>query len=683
MLYFSNATSSFKRIGLGIAIAQLSVFIAGFPPFQSGVWLQTEPTMFAVFLLAGLTALWIAYGLLKRQLAVRALHPLWLVPLAWVGWQFVPMLFSELPWRAWFGPPQQGEGVAWWVAWLLCLLLMHSLWEEKNDRHILLAAAAFILTLLGALHGLLRPQADESVDFWQPAAWADYLVFMMGYVWLTFMATDLAKNARLLFALVVVSFLTLYLSDNNTGIIIFLPVIAFTVLMHTNTRLQSLLRTEHWRYVAALAAVLMPLLWMAFCHYYPMNHQAADDASVLSEIASEKQGGFGSRLALVEIGLNAVAHEPEKLLAGRGWGNSSDIVFSYGLLDDIRTVGQGYWKTSWPLINGEIYHIHNQPLEALLALGIFGMVLWLLLMASVLWYLPGHYFWRCAPMLLGLCGLSCLWFQLPQLIAFHALAWAALMHLCLAEHATPKPLPKAAYLFLAVSVAMLWSAHTQRTVMRESDTLYAGLNGGQPTPDYAALLANDIHRGGDRTRTMSINYTFDLIVNSKKEPATATQAEWMRALLQSADEGLLQTHASHSRAAFLSMWMRFRILADIDGNGFPALRREVSASLVDSILEVAKRAPLRDDMATIFLINIQDFTGGNVEKQIDILQKILAIAPNHRPALWLMGGLLATHPETHATGIQMQKQALELGAARIYPISFEEIQSVEKSAADK
>lgn len=704
MLSFSQPTPLFRRTGLALAAAQLLVFAAGFPCFQMGVWLQTEPTLLAVFLFAGLTALWIAYGLRSGQLFVAAMQPLWLVPLLWVGWQLLVMPSAVSPWRSWFGPPQQGEGAGWWVAWLLCFMLMHCLWRVARARAWLLALAGSVVLGLGVMHWATAVPPKTPISVWQPAAWADYLAFMTAYVWLAVMAGGFLKKPQAFLSFTAACVLALELSGNRSGMVVLLPPMALTLLLEYAPRLRARLTVDGlWRKLC-LAACLAPLLWVGFCYGFPEDLKSSSQHTGIVSMLADQNYSMGGRVMLNKVALQAAIHEPSYLTLGRGWGSFSDSMFRNALLSHVSTFDGLAQKNSWWLVSSIAFHTHNEALEALLDLGLIGMLLWLALPLVILRALPASVFWRTAPMLIGVTALSYLWFQLPQAIAFGALAWAALCAACTPALAPGRQTSLITLAMLLVAAVMGWSVREQLIAMREASALYDALSKDTPYQDFPqTLLEGDIKRGGDRLlaavegygsdmasrmvtdtpregasfwrelQAAGADYADTLSGRFEKKPVSPNEAGWLEKLLAATDATVAQTGPAFSRAAYDALWLRLRILADIDGEALSGLRHHATATLENAVLETLKRAPRRDDMATLFLLNLADFTGGDAQKQIDILQRLLAIAPNHRGALWVMGKLLAGDAQTHEAGIEMQKHALALGAARIYPISDEEI----------
>jgi hypothetical protein len=91
------------------------------------------------------------------------------------------------------------------------------------------------------------------------------------------------------------------------------------------------------------------------------------------------------------------------------------------------------------------------------------------------------------------------------------------------------------------------------------------------------------------------------------------------------------------------------------------LKPRIKTDLVDAIIRISKKAPLREDYIAPFLMSLDGFTNGNRENQREILQNILKVAPEHRSALWLLG--------TIENNDEMKKQAIDSGVDRVYPVT--------------
>ncbi|NBO19858.1 MAG: hypothetical protein EBV03_11690, partial [Proteobacteria bacterium] len=153
MFSLASGNTLYAYVGVLLMMVELALFCFGLPPFHTGIWLQTEPDMVALFTLSMQDALWMLYGLLRGRLLILPAPPkLWYVLLAWVLWQFVPTLLAFNPHKSWFGPVEMGEGMAWHLAGLLITLKAIPLWQVKKLRDPMMVAAGVVICVESLLH---------------------------------------------------------------------------------------------------------------------------------------------------------------------------------------------------------------------------------------------------------------------------------------------------------------------------------------------------------------------------------------------------------------------------------------------------------------------------------------------------------------------------------------------------
>ncbi len=673
MFHFSRRNYFFECIGLATLLLQLFVFVFGLKPFQAGIWLQTEPTMLALFYLAALQALWLCIGIVYGLLARQPVHLLWLVMLGWVGWQWLITPIAQSSWKMWFGPIEMGEGAAWYTMLLLSTAVAYPFWQDAKCRRALLVAAVCAVLMQCFFHWLTPGDVEEWTE-WRPARWPDYLAFMAAYIWIAFYAGGYAKKAGWLCGLIIVMYITLYLSENMAAtLLLALAMLATTLLSYPRypAFLQRLTNvTLHWRR-AAIVICFLPVLWIGYSA--GMVNFSFEDNEHMQAGFSDKGGSLGARIVLNHIGVAAMKHEPYRWIAGSGWGRFTDDTYKYALADGTTYAFEnGILRPNSGQINGSAFHSHCEPLEILLALGLPGLILWFAFPLIVLWRLPKELFWGIAPMLVALVVLSYLWFQLPQVVAFQALAWCAL---CTVLPATRqlKPLGTrmAAGGLLALAVIMAWSAVEQREASRYGDILYNFMYAELIIPFDPAYLKTDLRRGGSRLRVSAENFTLRAWDSTFKDKSGNDYREWYGHFLDST-EAMARDERAGERNQMTNLWLQYKLLLDFTDDSYGMLRTRATKGIEESILQLTRLAPLREDLAAAFLKGLPDYTHNNIGQQVEILVKILTIAPEHRGAMWLLGKIYLTHPEYKEEGSRMLKRAVELGVERVYPVTVEE-----------
>jgi hypothetical protein len=126
----------------------------------------------------------------------------------------------------------------------------------------------------------------------------------------------------------------------------------------------------------------------------------------------------------------------------------------------------------------------------------------------------------------------------------------------------------------------------------------------------------------------------------------------------------------------LALWLKYKLLLDFTDDAHDYLRSHAASTLEASIYRLTRVAPQREDLAATFLINLPDYTRGDVAKQVEILSNILVIYPRHRSALWLLGHIYLTAPEYEAEGRRMIAEAKARHVERVYPVRDAELESV-------
>ncbi len=656
--------------GLIIACLQIGSFLFSLPWFHIGVWLQVEPMMVAHYLLAATGIIWLLVALQRQMITLPIRHPLWWVLIAWVAWQIVTVLFSPSPWRAWLGAANTGEGTAWWLALAAQTLLMTALWTHAWCRQWMISIAALSLLYLSLVHGIWHDEntIHENNNPWLPNPWPDYMAFMVGFMWIAFLAASKTPSPRTIFAIVAIGLVALLGSHNTTAIALFTPAICLSVLHVASPSLQRWLKpTGIWRMLACLACIL-PMGWYVYSFYYTHSDDLgyAGQASFLAA----KDEGMGSRLVINQVAISALLHEPDRLIFGHGYGHFTDDLLKYGLVDGLATFRGEQRKPNWFLLDGTSHHSHSQPMEALLSFGITGLLLWLAMPIIMLLTLPANSFWRCAPLIVAITALSYVWFQIPHVLGFHALALAAIL-----SHTSAAVLSRLqqsiGYVLLSACViAMLGSAFMQWQYIRYEQYVMTNINRLTCETLTAEEIEQDLTRGGLRLHEISIKFILSAIQYGKDAPpAVASCYEKLFTVVMKSWE----EPAASSLLRLLSVNMHYELFLNLPSPVFKDLRQLAYKTMETTSIQFTQYAPLRDDKITPFLMNLDSYSRGSDAVMFHVLDKVLTAAPNHRPALWLMGGLLMKDKESRDAGLEMRKASAQAHVERVFPISEKEL----------
>lgn len=660
MLSFTLNNLLYKRCGLVIFLLQLSLFVLILKPFQYGTWYLVEPTMMGLLVLGAVNAIWLAIGLYKGWLVIkRPLPPLLTCMLLWVGWQVIATLMASSPWRSWFGPAGLGEGAAFYTGVLLSYLLGLALWQVAHYRVIILAVATFNLIMLSWANfypasychcfALAHPELLPA-----PGDWADYLAFVVGYLWIAFMVTPSVRTPTRYGWLMIISTVVIVgIAGNKAALFLMIPAMTFGQIVaghYIKHRPEWLNPDARWRWLATLAC-LIPLIWIAI----------SQDKSW----ASKGGDTIPMRALYNQVSVTVLEHEPWRLLKGDGWGTYQDDLFRYMMVDGIHAYYKGMYSPNWEMVDQQAYHAHNEPMQLVLSLGIPGLLLWLALPVIVLWTLPKRRFWWAAPMLVAIVWLQSLWFFLPLVMGYQALMLVALT---LNHKSTIMVTAKwPAIVCAAAAGMMMWSVSEQWKAMEYGVKLSKAMVQDSPDNYSVDWLAEDIHRGGDRFRPGAVFYAGWAFGRAVHGEATERDVEWYRLMMETAHRAAMTPHATPWLAS-VEMTLLNRLFMNTKDSPLDALKPRAKDIYPEAVVRLSELAPEREDRMALFLSFLKDFTQGDDAKQVELLEKILVVAPRHRAALWLLGQKLLAMPGREEEGRMMMLRAKELGVDRVFPI---------------
>ncbi len=659
----------FTAAGMALACGMMTIGLFGFPPFHLGYW-NAEPITLSMFVVGTLIGVWLTLGAVCGWITFRMPrgHMLITVWLAWLGWQALATAFSARPWRSWFGPPEQSEGLAWYICASLFMLLLAQLWHHAGFRKLLLGLMVVIMAALACLHlvsdegnntlaGFFFSATRKPLVGWLPFVWPDYLGYMAAWGWIALQLTFPGMRRRWNILLGVLVLFVVFASSNRAAFFL----IGYATLVSVVVGIIRGMGTRHFSHVSrtwrqlAIIACLLPVGWLVASPYIPANYSAGESQSV------------PTRILLNHISMTAIADHPSRLLVGNGWGQFADDFFKYSLVRDVRIYDDGRHQPNWPLVRGYNYHSHNMASETLLSLGLVGMLLWLILPVIAIRALPGALFWPVVPMLVAVTLLQHVWFVMPQTMPFQALAWFLLMRQIPAAKSYGQLRRTHLLPAGALVVALLsWSATAQYDAIRYSMRLSDPFGQRYGKAATAALMQEDIIRGGDRLRSFFINTTKRIArnegaVQTKHVALYKDYLDSMEALAKDPATGAYNGAAVLYGYNVLITTLRHPLLTEC--------RQKASANYFAMAKLHTARAPYREDAIAPFLDALWNLPSDTEHRKLlGIVQELLAIHPAHRSGLWLGGEVLAKTPAFAAQGQEMMGDALRMGADRIYLI---------------
>ncbi len=677
MFSFAQPPALYRQSGLALLLVLLQCWLVCMPPFQTGIWVQTEPTICFLYICACLSALWLGVGAFKGWLTpAQGCTPLLLLMLGWIAWQIVMTCTAILPYRSWFGPPQTGDGTGIAIATLLTALLTCPVWQVVSMRRIILIVCAVSYFVQCVLH-LIYPEVGGNPympDRWVPAQWPEYLPFIGAYLWVAAFLGG-AITSKKSFAIMVAAMLVMLRdSCNKAAGGFFIPALVLSSLIVFLPQAKRVFAvTPLWRWLMILGC-LLPFSLVIFSNDIQVGNTQSHSA--LRKIFSEMNEGFGSRVLLNRVGVMTIQNEPERMVFGNGWGTFSDDLFRYGLVPDTYVYKNGERVPNWFLIDGSSHHSHNQPLEALLSLGAVGLALWYGFYAIALMRLPEAQFWSVAPMLVALTGLGHFWFPLPQCFAYQGLFMGVLLVSC----GGFKPLPSVRGQVMAVfavmaAVVMGLSACAKWHAMMHADSVHKAILYGSYKDHTEEWLGEDIARGGDSWATSARFYATEASSQTRLDDNTLG---WFTYFLHNAHSAA-QNSRIGPHASFLELRIEYYLFGGFNNPIFDSLRHEATEAFENSAIRMTHKAPLRDDQISFFLINLPGLTNNNIEREEHILNRLLAVAPHHRSCLWLLGNIYMQMPSKEELGRALLKEAIVTHVEKIYPITDAQIAEASKA----
>ena len=333
-------------------------------------------------------------------------HPLVLLPVAVAVWSLLTLPFASFASLSWFGSPELGEGVLWYLdIAVLCAGAM--VLRPLRVARLAIAGVALFSTFVASA---LTYHSDLfSVSLLNP--FSDHLAFH-GLFLPLIIVTAAPRQIRSQALALAAGFVIISLSQNKSALLLSLaaPLIWLTVRQIGGG----------WMSGRALAVILVAVTPVA----------VTIAVALVGEKGAEQPwwGPFSllthwSRSLLQDVVLASIGQEPSTLLTGRGWGQFTDTLLAHAHGEGVTLIAGADLRPNWDALVRIDFHSHNQLADALLAGGVVSMLLlWVILVALVL-YSRACYRLVVTITAVVFLGLSCVWFQFPGSIPFMAIAF--------------------------------------------------------------------------------------------------------------------------------------------------------------------------------------------------------------------------------------------------------------------
>ena len=642
--------------------ASLLIIVLALPPFQIGIWGQSEGVLGALHLLAGIAAIGLipltARNKRRRQMLF---HPFVLLSLGLAAWILVTGPMQPVPRLAWFGSQQIGEGLFWFLD--LAVLLASSMMlmrYSKIRKFLALVALLVALSLVGAtMHATYLVGASNLVTFtpYVPYYFPDYLAFFGVFIVIILISCFRLKKPGLVLATCCLGAAIVIASSNRAAIVFVFAMAPIAWL---------LLQYGPWsghtrRWLAVTGAFLVPLavtLIVLMVDYTDM----ISGGGTLSLIGNSAL----SRQRLIEIAVTAAARDPSIALFGNGWGSYSDLLAIHLPIDWAPLRKDQVFANSWDAVFRVDFHSHNYLVEGLFSSGIVGMLLVLAFTAA----LPG-WSWRRHVVMAGTLGaltggLSATWFQLPGSMPFMALAWAGLAAPTARTHIRSRG--PALIVMGLIGGGLLYGGLSS---LQYSDRAFF-FTPRMEAPLYreaertrCAVLFTDQGRGGVHLAHRLRTYVKYMVKSADEDdPLSSLQIDRLRGMICAAEEYV--DRKSTFRLLLATLFARADLAFSPSGPELAPLLEDYFSNWGERVDQALSIAPKRTDLAASYLLWLlrEEKEGAFSKFSRDLYRD----NPEDAVALWFSGIALLGDTAGSDEGLARMQKSLDKGIERIFPI---------------
>lgn len=688
-----------SRTDCWILFASLFVFVAGLKPFHIGLWFQSEPVLVALMLSGAALALCaVCSHPLRERVLLAWKEPAIRILVAFVAWSMLASGFADFPLRSWMGPPETGEGIFSWLVLVLLTLGAYSLWQQAIYRRRLVVVA-----VIASMSAILLQTQMTSTD-WQPVKWPDFASFVAFFLMIVMLAAPPKLTTWHWIIAGAIGITELMLADSSSAKAIFmlLPVLALGLygLQHWMGKGERFYRRAR-QILTGLVVLPIVITLVTVSVEAPQFAQTVHWVDrVVGKILhldnydtpdwSFEEGSLGTRVLFNHVATDALIAEPTLLLTGNGWGGFSDLLFRHVFTDGIRLYNDAAkWAPNWFMIAGSAFHCHNMFVEALIATGLIGFLLFSLLPVVIIQRLPQERLLVLGSLWVGVFLLGTFWFMMPLAVPFMALALVASMPPAPSpEKASVLPTPHHALRAGAALLVLLLGGGiwVQQNTAQSAARLMQAIQTRLPEPGDREIL-QDHHRGNGHLWWIAVNLS--TYINGKLERGENTKPDdmvWFKEILAIVGRSI-ETNQANDRLRGHYVLMHNDLMVLYRSALWDTLRTERMAMWKDVVLSAIHAVPTRGDLAliyhTFFMERITPkekpaINEGLAARLMEVTEDVLQHNPNDPTALWFSGLVMLRHPDSALLGMQRLLKALDLNAERWVPVSKEVRQNIEK-----
>ncbi len=647
-----SAVSTTGRFGVGLLVvagfAGPLVLFFSLPPFHTGLWSQSEPVTAALHGVGAVAALGLALILIagSRIATAALLHPFTLLPLALAAWSLALLPAVRIPLLSWFGTPEFGQGIAWYLD--LSLLVAAGLVVLRLPRLRRLLAWSCVLAMTLVASTMVHTERG----WWlAPFLFYDSLAFYGLFGVPLLLALFAPRHWLWRLAIVAFGVAVIGISENRTAIALSglaVPIVGFGWWLN-QTPPGSL------RPLAIVGAALAPL---------------ATTAAVYLVGDSLQGGSLWSRMLHLEVARLSILHQPAALIVGGGWGSYGEWQLAHLPIGQFDLIGQAGDTSNWDAVRGELhFQSHNFLVEALLSGGIVAMVLTWLSVIALPVYCRQHQLLIAGTLAIVGGSMMSVWAPDAGMVPYIALTLAALARPWrMRRLASAVMLPVAAGLFILTAA----QAATAFAIVSVGQAMYRAAHENRDTRGLAPVARDDcrdflgdLGRGGVHVASLYRNFSLELA----KKRATG-------ALMTDQDAARLADYACHVdrtvadsaslRLANADLMVTADLLAVLNDPKLAAVTQDRVDQWRERLQWFLERAPTRSDVAVPFLS--WHFANGREDDVAEVSALLLARDRNDPIGLWFSGAVMMGNSDVAADGFARMRQALDLGLEQVMPV---------------
>jgi hypothetical protein len=635
-------------LSAALALGILSIFAAS-PAFSIGVWGDSEPMVVAVFLAGALCGLGLGAAALAGPNGIDAVaHPLVLLTAALGVLAFAAAALAEYPGAAALGAPQTGEGPLWYLA--VAAMLAAARYLGSTRVAVPLVRLAMTVALAAAIANLARaPLIGRTLaDIGFPVSLSlmrfnEYQAYF-GVALLACAAwvAGTVPGRRLPMALVAAALVSIAVSGNRTAMAGVLIAAAAYYLLRTRPKFAAKVLRPLPVARTLIGVAVLPVVAVRIIDFHDIAHS------------------LWSRGRMFAV-LDPVLWDWRTLIAGHGFGHFGEY-FARNLM----ATGTPIYGTDWGALDRDMFHSHNAALEALVAGGLPGLALRLLLPVAFVLKVASDRRREAFAIALLWVIVDAFWFLLPAVLAPLALG-LGLLTATRAEKTLRWPGMRVPFALAGLAVATVLCG-ASLLLMREAramSDLTRCLPPASPSGNCGFAPVPHELRGTDAGLAT--------LLSSSVRPAVGASSglpQSQRALLQQI-VGAAERKVESGTSAVLGIALAdsFAVMAFSDhgrdllpgGEAFEARwARVVEASL--------RRAPGRIDVAVPYLEAMT--AAGDRTALARILEAVENVAPEHPIGQWFSGldMMVSSDPQQQAAGIARMRRALDDGVDLYMPV---------------